>query len=72
VEADSLRNALFLLMIIGVLLVYAVPEAAFVLPARVTISMQPARLSEILGSVKMLVDQVSENLPGRHCYQSSL
>ena len=55
---------LLLLLKIGVLLVYAVPEAAFVLAARVTTSMQPARLSEILGSVKMLADEVRK-LPGR-------
>jgi hypothetical protein len=52
---------LLLLLKIGVLLVYAVPEAAFVLPARVTISMQPARLSEILGACRPRVFAESVN-----------
>src|SRR5271163_945687 len=32
---------------------------------RVTISMRPARLSEIFGSVRILAEPVSRNLPGR-------
>jgi len=39
--------------------------------SKVTISIRPARLSEIFGSVRMLAHPVSKNMPGGDRYQST-